>query len=129
MDFDKEGFAAILVLAKGDRSINQYGKDAGVDPGYISRLARCLIDKPPSAAVIVKLASTAQSDVTLAEMMAAAGYMKNAETLNDRLSPSIFNNMEAWEKVREEALKYDIPPDVAADLIRSLGESIKKLKK
>jgi len=126
--FEKENFAALLILAKGNRSINKYGNDAGVDPGYISRLARCLINKPPSAAVIVKLSDAAQNNVTLYQMMNAAGYIRNAETLNpdNQSLPCVDNE---WDKVREEAHKYDIPPDVAVDLIRSLGESLKKLKK
>lgn len=79
MSFDKHRFAELLDTAKGNRSINKYGSDAGVDPGYISRLLRCLIDTPPSAAVISKLAARAYHSVSAEELMAAAGYLDEGE--------------------------------------------------
>ncbi len=74
MAFNKQKFAQLLKKAKGERSINKYGQQAGVDPGYISRLMRGLIDTPPSAAVINKLAAAA-FDVSVEEMLAAVGYL------------------------------------------------------
>lgn len=35
--FDRERFGKLLEKAKGSRSINQYGLQSGVNPGYISR--------------------------------------------------------------------------------------------
>ncbi|HBX22621.1 MAG TPA: hypothetical protein DEF34_03135 [Desulfotomaculum sp.] len=77
MGFDKQRFSELLNLAKGNRSINKYGRDADVDPGYISRLLRRLIDKAPSADVILKLADKAYNSVTVTELMTAAGYLKH----------------------------------------------------
>lgn len=77
MRFNKEEFARLLDLAKGRRSINKYGNDSNVDPGYISRLLRCLIDTPPSANIITKLAEKANNNITAEELMIAAGYLKN----------------------------------------------------
>jgi transcriptional regulator with XRE-family HTH domain len=73
--FDKERFAELLEKAKGNRSIRQYGQHCGVDAGYISRLLRRLLDQPPSADVIRRLASRAYAGVTVEELLAAAGYL------------------------------------------------------
>lgn len=75
--FDKDAFAKLLEKAKGDRSINQYGKYCDVDPGYISRLLRGLRDQPPSAEIINKLASRAYNGVTVEQLMVAAGYISD----------------------------------------------------
>jgi len=75
MSFNKVKFSSLLEKAKGSRSINNYGRISNVDPGYISRLLRCLVDTPPSAAVISKLAERAHNEVTAEELMLAAGYL------------------------------------------------------
>lgn len=76
MEFNKTAFSHLLRLALGSRSINKYGKDAGVDPGYISRYLRLQIDNPPSATVISKLADGSQGRVTAEMMMEVAGYLQ-----------------------------------------------------
>jgi len=73
--FDKKRFAELLGRALGSRSITQFGVQAKVDPGYISRLLRGLKDKPPSAEVIRRLASVAHGGVTVEQLLAAAGYL------------------------------------------------------
>jgi SOS-response transcriptional repressor LexA len=74
--FDKQQFAALLKLAKGNRSINRFGTESGVDPGYISRLLRALVGSAPSAAVISKLAEHAANGVSVQELLCAAGYLR-----------------------------------------------------
>lgn len=76
MEFNKRNFAELLNIARGDRSINKYGHDSDVDPGYISRLLRELIDAAPSPKVIAKLAKKAYSGVTYEDLMTAAGYLE-----------------------------------------------------
>ena len=118
-----------MKLAKGERSINKYGNEAGVDPGYISRLLRGLVDNAPSAAVIKKLADAARNGVSAQEMMAAAGYLDisdSNQSNRDRIAP---HQWKQWEKVVEEAGRYNISPDAAIDLIHSLGESMERIKK
>lgn len=131
MDFNKKHFASLLILARGDRSINRYGADSGVDPGYISRLSRGLVNTPPSAMIINKMADAAQNKVTAAELMIAAGYLNPASiTSPDHKSTNIkLVDWPEWEKVIEEAAKYQISPEVAVDLIRSLGRSLEQMKK
>ncbi len=131
MNFDKVSFANLLRRAKGERSINRFGVEAGVDPGYISRLLRGLIRTAPSAAIINKLANAARNGVSLAELMGAAGYLGSMRadhlyTGNTNAEP---DKLQEWEKVIEEAARYQISPELAADLIRSLGQSLEKMKK
>jgi hypothetical protein len=75
VSFDRERFANLLEKAKGKRSINKYGNDSNVDPGYISRLLRQLIPSPPSAIIIKKLADIAMNEVTAEDLLHAAGYL------------------------------------------------------
>lgn len=76
MVFDKKKFSLLLARAKGDRSINSYGNQAKVDPGYISRLLRQKIETPPGPGVIRKLADHALAGVTYEDLMAAAGHIQ-----------------------------------------------------
>lgn len=76
MAFDKKKFSTLLTKAKGDRSINSYGNQAKVDPGYISRLLREKVETPPGPGVIRKLADCAFPGVTYEKLMAAAGHLQ-----------------------------------------------------
>lgn len=73
--FDKEAFADLLHKARGDRSINQYGLHAGVDPGYISRLVRAIPDTAPGPGIIRRLAAKAYGGVKFEDLMIAAGHI------------------------------------------------------
>ena len=103
MSFDKQRFADLLGRAKGNRSINKYGKDSRVDPGYISRLLRCLIDKAPSADIIIKLANKAYDGVTKTDLMTAAGYLKHEE-------------QDAFEVALSKIQKESAPPTIGSRL-------------
>lgn len=128
MNFDREHFAELLRLAKGDRSINRYGVTAGVDPGYISRLLRGLVANAPSASVINRLATAAQNNVGAADLMRAAGYLAtSAQTYDNPAQPEYV--LQQWGKVIEEATYYNITPEVAVELIRSVGQSLEKIRK
>ncbi len=118
-----------MKLAKGDRSINKYGNEAGVDPGYISRLLRGLVNNAPSAAVIKKLADAARNGVSAQEMMAAAGYLDISDSNQSNRDRTAPHQWKQWEKVIEEAGRYNISPEAAVDLIHSLGQSMERIKK
>jgi transcriptional regulator with XRE-family HTH domain len=75
MEFNKELFADLLQRARGDRSINRFGSEADVDPGYISRLLRTQVETPPGAAVLTKIAGNAAHGVTIEQLLGAAGYI------------------------------------------------------
>ncbi|PKM75772.1 MAG: hypothetical protein CVU90_15860 [Firmicutes bacterium HGW-Firmicutes-15] len=128
MEFDKQRFAYLLSQAKGNRSINQYGADSGVDPAYISRLLRGLIDRSPGANIIRKLADNAHSGVTIPDLLTAAGYL-NAEGYSHEIDADKSARILGWDKVIEEAARYQISADVAFELISSVGKSLVKVKK
>ena len=133
LNFDKQSFADLLALAKGERSINRYGTDCGVDPGYLSRLLRTMIDTAPSAMVIKKLANLAANGVTVQDLLFAAGYIDSpSSSSSENINPERMRDcdeMKAWEKVIEEAAQYNISPEAATELIRTLGKSMEKIKK
>lgn len=108
--FDKDAFAELLEKAKGDRSINQYGKHCDVDPGYISRLLRGLRDQPPSADIINKLASRAHNGVTAEELMVAAGYISDPDKpreLPETVAPYLPEGFsELSDEAKKEVLDY-----------------------
>lgn len=74
--FNKDRFSNLLRLALGNRSINKYGKDSGVDPGYISRYIRLQIEKAPSALILSKLAEGSEGRVSIESFMEVAGYLQ-----------------------------------------------------
>jgi transcriptional regulator with XRE-family HTH domain len=129
LEFDKQRFAYLLSQAKGDRSINRYGADSGVDPAYISRLLRGLIGRSPSAAIIRKLADNAYSGVTTPDLLTAAGYLNSEGYAHDDINYNHSMRMQEWEKVIEEAARYQISAEVAFELISSVGKSLEKIKK
>lgn len=129
MSFNRKGFADLLNRARGDRSINRFGSAAGVDPGYISRLSRGLVANAPSAAVINRLAEAAQNEVGAPDLMCAAGYLVSLPEQKYGSPPGEKDKLQGWEVVIEEAARYNITPDVAVDLIRTLGQSMEKIRK
>jgi len=87
------------------------------------------VDNAPSAMVINKLADAAWNGVSTQEMMVAAGYLDISDSnhsYNNRTDPQ---QWERWEKVIEEAGRYDISPEAAVDLIHSVGQSLERIKK
>jgi transcriptional regulator with XRE-family HTH domain len=109
MRFNKKEFAALLERAKGKRSINKYGIDSGVDPGYISRLLRGLVETPPSAMIIKKLSDKAQYGVTDQLLLAAAGYIDQPGKARTA-GPSIafFDGGEDLTEEEEEYLRQNL---------------------
>ncbi len=101
-----------------------------MDPGYLSRLLRCLLDTAPSAAVIKKLASQAANGVDVQDLLLAAGYIDSTDREFDVVKPASDKSqqMQAWEKVIEEAAQYNISPELASELFRTLGQSMEKIK-
>ena len=76
MGFNRELFAYLLQKAKGDRSLNRFGYESNVDPGYLSRLLRCQVETPPGALVLTKIAGKAHNKVTIEQLLGAAGYVE-----------------------------------------------------
>ncbi|HBQ25497.1 MAG TPA: hypothetical protein DD791_03800 [Syntrophomonas sp.] len=118
------------MLAKGDRSINRFGNDAGVDPGYISRLLRGLVNNAPGAMVIKKLADVAWNGVSIHDLLTAAGYIDLLpDKKTDYIDLSQSEQFQQWQRVIEEAARYNISPEDALAFITSLGQSMARMKK
>ena len=73
--FNKEEFANLLNMAKGERSINQYAAQTSVSTAHISRLLRSLLEAPPSPETIAKLVYKACNKITYRDLMVAAGHI------------------------------------------------------
>lgn len=82
-NFDKLKFAKVLSAAKGERSINGFGVACNVDPGYLSRLLRGLLDNPPSPAILAKIAAQAANGVKYQDLLQAAGILQANEELTN----------------------------------------------
>mgnify|MGYP000559921173 FL=1 len=66
----------LLKIAKGDRSLNRFAEDSGVDAGHLSRVIRGMMVKPPSPETLKKIADKAQNGVTYEQLMIAAGHLE-----------------------------------------------------
>ena len=119
----------MLILAKGSRSINKFGNDAGVDPGYISRLLRGLVKNAPGAIIIKKLADVAWNGVSIQDLLGAAGYINSSENPDEQVDLRGWEQLQQWQRVIEEADRYNISPDDALDFIKSLGKSMARIRK
>lgn len=63
-------------------------------------------------------------------MLAAAGYMDTSVSSEGHNSDMrYFQQWQKWEKVIEEAGRYNISPDAAVDLIHSLGKSMQRINR
>lgn len=74
--FNKEEFSNLLKLSQGKRSLNQFGLNSNVDPGYLSRFINLRKDTPPSPEVLQKIANVAHNNITYTDLMNAAGYLR-----------------------------------------------------
>lgn len=99
MAFDRRKFSLLLTKAKGNRSINSYGNQAKVDPGYISRLLREKVETSPGPGVIKKLADHALLRVSYEELMAAAGH------LQEPVGSELYHTTSTFEQKVAEALQ------------------------
>ncbi|MBU5440659.1 hypothetical protein [Paenibacillus sp. MSJ-34] len=118
MSFNKEKFAALLGQAKGKRSINKFGVDTGVDPGYISRLMRSLVANAPSANVINKLASKADNQVSVRQLMEAAGYLEQPEEIAEGAASYRFERHDNPEVQRFIRDFLDAPQEQQVEMMK-----------
>lgn len=96
INFNKNEFARLLKTAAGDRSINQYALHSSVSATYISKLLRGLVEKPPGAVVIKKLAENAQNCISYTELMRAAGHL-----------PQEYETGKQFDKFKETSPEYN----------------------
>ncbi|QEK12712.1 hypothetical protein FQB35_10420 [Crassaminicella thermophila] len=104
MNFDKKKLSELLIIAKGDRSLNQYALKANVDSGYLSRLINMKRSSPPSPDILDRLANAAHNNVSYKDLMIAAGYIevKNFPDHTDYIE---------YDETGEVTSIYTYPPD------------------
>ncbi|WP_138751078.1 S24 family peptidase [Paenibacillus sinopodophylli] len=73
--FNKAKFSALLKLAQGNRSLNEFARQASVSGSYISNLMNCKNENAPEAKTIKKIADAAHNDVTYADLLDAVGLL------------------------------------------------------
>jgi len=66
----------LLKVAKGDRSLNRFAEEAGIDAGHLSRVMRGIMVNPPSPETLKKISDNAHNGVTYEELMIAAGHLE-----------------------------------------------------
>ena len=72
---DHQRFRTDVLLAKGARTLNQFAKDAGVNPSYLSQAISVKGNRPVTPSFIGKLACVADNGVTYEELMLASGFL------------------------------------------------------
>ncbi|MCB2301045.1 hypothetical protein [Clostridium tagluense] len=75
--FNKSSFAQLLLLAKGDRTITNYGNQCDISPAHISRLLRELVNARPLPATLKKFADFSYNNITYKVLMDNTGYNEN----------------------------------------------------
>jgi adenylosuccinate synthase len=90
-----------------------------------------MVKNAPSATIIKKLADAAVNAISIRDLLAAAGYIDLLpDDGNDEHSYLYqFEQLQQWQRVIEEAARYDISPEEALDFIRSLGKSMARIRK
>lgn len=73
--FNYTALISLVNVAKGDRGLNQFCRDAGLEQSNISRLINGKNSKPPKPAILLAIADNSQFRVTYRELMLACGYL------------------------------------------------------
>lgn len=80
MGYDRMRLAQLLRQAQGkDRSLRRFAEEAGISSSYVSRLMRGIVEEPPSAEILKKLASVARNGVTYTDLLQAAGRLDDSD--------------------------------------------------
>lgn len=82
--FDKQRLASLLDMARGNDSINEFGRLVGISGSYVSRLINCKVPKAPSADVLLKFSAEAKNGVTYEHFMIAAGHLPDPEDVYEQ---------------------------------------------
>jgi repressor LexA len=103
--FDKQAFSALLQKAIGNRTLNEYARQANVSNSYISNLIRCKKDNPPEGKTIKKLADAAHNGVTYFELLEAAGLLPPETKEKIMRLAELRRWSENYEKVQQQVLE------------------------
>jgi len=73
-DFDDKLFTKLLIEAKGGRSQTQFAKDCGLSVAYMCKCLNGNYKNPPIPSTIKKIADQAANNISLSDLLNAAGY-------------------------------------------------------
>jgi HTH-type transcriptional regulator, competence development regulator len=66
----------LIKQAQGDRSLNEFAKQCGIDSGNLSKIINKKNKHAPKPETLNKIATHAQNDVTYEQLLDAAGHIK-----------------------------------------------------
>lgn len=117
-DFNKQAFSELLQKAIGNRSLNEYARQADVSNSYISNLINCKKENPPEGKTIKKLADAAHNDVTYFELLEAAGL----------LTPEMQAKVERLTELKKWSLEYEKSRMYIQDATQRVNEAAREVK-
>lgn len=116
--FNKQAFAELLQKAIGNRSLNEYARQADVSNSYISNLIRCKKDNPPEGKTIKKLADAAHNNVTYFELLEAAGL----------LTPEIQEKVERLTELKKWSIEYEKARTTVQEATKNVNDAALEVK-
>ena len=73
---------ALIKKAQGNRSLNQFARECGIDAGNLSRILNNKKVFSPKPDTLKKIAAMSYNNVTYEELMIAAGFMDGSENFD-----------------------------------------------
>lgn len=105
-EFDKEGFANLLIDIIKPMTQKQFAQECGLNPAYLNRLIKMANDNPPTPSTIRKIANFADSEMVYDQLLKYAGYSITAMIdINRSEKPIIKDKVRAFSQIAIERLK------------------------
>ncbi|QKY69441.1 DNA-binding protein [Lentibacillus sp. CBA3610] len=125
--FDKDLFGDLLNAAKGNRSINNYAQQSGVDSAHISRFIRGKVSNPPTPSTIERLANVAQNNISYQSLMIAAGHIDADHKHSPNKSTGDPSDYHEELKIKENQNKnYDADADTKEE--KDIAKRMKQIR-
>lgn len=112
----------LINKAKGNRSLNRFADDCGIDAGHLSRVLRGKMVNSPSPDTLRKIADNAHNLVTYESLMTAAGHLER-RFIGDNLA--LLRGTRTYNEY-SEYLKKDFNVEISAILLERYEKEIEK---
>lgn len=130
-NFDLEKYSDLLNKAKGSRSQTKFAKDCGLSTAYICKYLNANIKNAPTPTTIKKIAACAANDITLEQLLDAAGYDAKKYISSNPLTSDLnfkklaqatilsnFTNFNfSWNTTKKISDDYDLSIDLSGNII------------
>lgn len=140
--FNSDLLIELIKQAQGDRSLNQFAKNCGIDPGNLSRIVNNKNAQAPKPETLRKIASHAHNSVTYEDLMKAAGHivLNTSSEDNSKNVLSTKDEMEIEKKIqslREDLLNNTgglmlsgdpVSPEAIESIVEALAFGIRQAK-